>query len=207
MSLFITFEGGEGCGKSYQSKKLYDWLSNCGYNVVLTFEPGGTVLGNELRHLLKKKREDYIDPLVELMLFNASRAQLVAEVIRPALKEDKIVICDRFSDSTTVYQGYARGLDMPTVLHINSIAIQGIKPDLTILLDMPAGGGIKRKSNGPDDRFEEEQQSFHQRVRDGFLQLASLEKERWMVIDGTRSRTEISLSIRKQVEEVISRRL
>ncbi len=206
MSLFITFEGGEGCGKSYQSKQLYKWLRGSGYDAVLTFEPGGTILGNELRHVLKKKRQEIVEPIVELMLFNASRAQLVAEVIRPSLQEGKIVLCDRFADSTTVYQGYARGLDMQIVRRINEVATQGVSPDLTILLDMPAGSGLKRKNNGPDDRFEEEKLSFHQKVRDGFLELADMEKKRWMVIDGMLSRSEISVRIRRKVEALISQK-
>jgi len=173
---------------------------------VLTFEPGGTILGNELRHVLKKKRQEIVEPIVELMLFNASRAQLVAEVIRPSLQEGKIVLCDRFADSTTVYQGYARGLDMQIVRRINEVATQGVSPDLTILLDMPAGSGLKRKNNNPDDRFEEEKLSFHQKVRDGFLELADMEKKRWMVIDGMLSRSEISVRIRRKVEALISQK-
>lgn len=206
MGLFITFEGGEGCGKSYQSKKLSAWLSKAGYGVVLTYEPGGTVLGNELRKLLKKKNDTPIEPLVELMLFNASRAQLVSEVIRPALDQGNIVICDRFADSTTVYQGYARGLDMTVVEQINAVAMQNIRPDLTILLDMPSDAGLKRKGTGIYDRFENEEPEFHERVRQGFLDLIKKEKDRWLIIDGTLSRTEIATYIRRKVESLLSKR-
>ncbi len=206
VSLFITFEGGEGCGKSYQSGKLYQWLSGEGYEVILTYEPGGTELGNELRRLLKKKSVEDIGPLVELLLFNASRAQLVAEVIRPALKEGKIVICDRFADSTTVYQGYGRGLDMDTVTRINTIAMQEVRPDLTIFLDLLPNTGLRRKSASADDRFEQEEPAFHERVRDGFLDLARKEQGRWLVIDGSLSKAEIARRIRVRVESLIAER-
>ena len=136
MSLFITFEGGEGCGKSLQSRVLYRKLTQLAIPAILVHEPGGTPAGEKIRFLLKQACETPISPLTELLLFNASRSQLVAEVIRPALKEGKVVLCDRFADSTIAYQSYGRGLDSGTVKEVNNIACQGLKPDLTFLLDV-----------------------------------------------------------------------
>ena len=145
MGFFITFEGGEGCGKSSQSRLLYRRLQKLAVPALLTHEPGVTDLGKKITRLLKWSQDIDISPLAELLLFNASRAQLVKEVIRPALEKGVIVICDRFADSTTAYQGYGRGLDLDTVKAVNRMATQGLVPDLTILLDMPVEGGLARK--------------------------------------------------------------
>ena len=165
MSIFITFEGGEGCGKSTQAQALWEKLSQLGIPVELTHEPGGTTLGKELRHLLKKKGGAIISPQAELLLFAASRTQLVSEVIRPNLQRGNIVICDRFADSTTVYQGDGRQIDMNIIKTTIELASQDIKPDLTILLDIPVGEGLGRKKRSRQDRFESEDIGFHNRIR------------------------------------------
>ncbi len=195
MSLFITFEGSEGCGKSTQAKVLWRKLHRLGIPVELTHEPGGTALGNQLRRTLKKGRQDKISPLAELFLFAACRIQLVTEVIRPSLQQGKVVICDRFADSTTVYQGYGRGLDLETIKKINELATQEVKPNLTILLDIPTQKGLDRKQSTTNDRFEAEDIAFHNKVRDGYLKLAAEEPERWLVIDATLPKAEIEKMI------------
>ena len=203
MSLFITFEGGEGCGKSTQAKALWKKLSRLGIPTELTHEPGGTVLGNEIRHLLKRRRQDNILPEAELLLFAACRTQLVTEVIRPNLQKGKVVICDRFADSTTAYQGYGRGIDLATIKATNELATQGTKPDLTILLDVPATKGLGRKQDKTEDRFEAEDIAFHNRIRDGYLKISAEEPERWLVIDATLPRTEITEIIWDRVNRLL----
>jgi dTMP kinase len=203
LSLFITFEGSEGCGKSTQAKALWRKLVRLGVPVELTHEPGGTALGNQLRRTLKRGRQDKISPLAELFLFAACRIQLVTEVIRPSLQQGKVVICDRFADSTTVYQGYGRGLDLDTVKKINDLATQGIKPNLTILLDIPIQKGLGRKSSATNDRFESEDIVFHNKVRDGFFKLAAAEPERWLVIYATLPRARITKIIWDRVNQLI----
>lgn len=184
MGLFITFEGGEGCGKSTQARLLRNRLEQQNIPVVLTHEPGGTSLGTEIRKLLKRKRSSSIVPQAELFLFAASRVQLVAELIRPALEETEVVICDRFTDSTLVYQGYGRGLDLTTVETVNNMATGNLKPDLTILLDMSPEQGLARKQS-LKDRFELEDLSFHHQVREGYLKMAAAEPDRWLLIDAS----------------------
>jgi len=184
LGLFITFEGGEGCGKSTQSRLLLKKLEQRNIPVVLTHEPGGTSLGTEIRKLLKRKRGSSIASQAELFLFAASRVQLVAELIRPALEETKVVICDRFTDSTLVYQGYGRGLDLTTVETVNNMATGNLKPDLTILLDMSPEQGLARKQS-LKDRFELEDLSFHHRVREGYLKMAAAEPDCWLLIDAS----------------------
>jgi len=182
LGLFITFEGGEGCGKSTQSRLLLKKLEQQNVPVVLTHEPGGTALGNELRKALKRKGGAPISPQAELFLLAASRAQLVAEVIRPALKEGKVVLCDRFTHSTMVYQGYGRGLDFTAIKMVNNMATRYLNPDLIILLDISPEQGLARKQS-LKDRFELEDLSFHRRVREGYVKIAAAEPDRWLVID------------------------
>jgi dTMP kinase len=184
LGLFITFEGGEGCGKSTQSRLLLNKLEQQNIPVVLTHEPGGTALGNEVRKTLKRKRGSSISPQAELFLFAASRAQLVAEVIRPALEDGKVVICDRFAYSTLVYQGYGRGLDLPFVETVNNMATENLNPDLVIFLDISPEQGLARKRS-LKDRFEREDLSFHRRIREGYLKAAAAEPDRWLVIDAS----------------------
>jgi dTMP kinase len=206
MAMFITFEGGEGSGKSVQAKALFRRLSDLAIPVLLTHEPGGTPFGEKLGHWLKWARDSYISPLTELMLFNASRAQLVAEVIQPNLKSGKAVISDRYADSTTVYQGYGRELDLAMVKATNKAATQGLKPNLTILLDIPVEEGLARKMARKQDRFEQETIAFHQRVREGYLELAAAEPRRWLVVDATQSKRQIADIIWQRVSRLISER-
>ena len=201
-SLFVTFEGGEGCGKSTEAKALYRKLCQQGVPVLLTHEPGSTALGNEIRKLLKRKQGSPISAQAELFLFAASRAQLVAEVIRPALEEGKIVICDRFVHSTLVYQGYGRGLDLTTVEMVNNLATQNIKPDTIILLDISPEQGLARK-RVPKDRFESEDLSFHRRVREGYLKMAAANPNRWLVIDATLPKRKIAEIIWEKVSQLL----
>lgn len=204
MSLFITFEGGEGCGKSVQAKALYRRLSQLVVPVVLTREPGGTLLGKKIGGWLKWAQDTDISPLTELLLFSASRTQLVSEVIKPNLENGKVVICDRYADSTTAYQSYGRGLDLEMVKAINSIATQGLKPDLTVLLDIPVEEGLGRKRVKKQDRFEQEDIAFHQRVREGYLKMAANEPGRWLVVDASQSKSKIAQIIWQRVSQLLS---
>jgi dTMP kinase len=201
MALFITFEGGEGCGKSTQARALRRKLEKLAVPAVLIHEPGGTVLGERIRHLLKKSTEIPISSLTELILFNASRSQLVIDVILPGLKVGQIVICDRFSDSTLAYQSYGRGLTMEMVREMNHLAAQGLVPELTFLLDVSPEIGLARKKEGANDRFEKEKLDFHRKVRQGFLSLAGQEPQRWVVIDSTLSRQKIASVIWQKVSQ------
>ena len=204
MALFITFEGGEGSGKSVQSRALYKRLSQAAIPVLLTHEPGGTPCGNKIGRWLKWAETKDVSPLAELLLFNASRAQLISEVIWPGLKKGMVVICDRYTDSTTAYQGYGRGLDLATVEAINNTAAQGLKPDLTVLLDIPVEEGLARKRVKKQDRFEQEDVVFHQRVRGGFLRLAADEPQRWLVVDACQSKAEIRAIIWQKVSQLMT---
>ena len=205
MSLFITFEGGEGSGKSVQSKALYRKLRRMAIPALLTHEPGKTALGDKITRLLKLSRDIDISPVAELLLFNASRAQLVGEVIQPALKGGDVVICDRYADSTTAYQGYGRKLDLAVVRPINDAGTLGLKPDLTVLLDISVEEGFARKGDSKRDRFEQEEISFHRRVREGFLKLAAEEPERWLVIDAGKKKEEIADIIWDRVSQLLPR--
>ncbi len=205
MSLFITFEGGEGCGKSVQARVLYKRLSQLVIPVVLTHEPGGTSLGKKLARWLKWTEDMGVSPLAELLLFNTSRTQLVDEVIRPNLEKGKVVICDRYADSTTAYQSYGRGLDLEMVKAINNAATQGIKPNLTVLLDISVEKGLARKKAKRQDRFEREDIAFHQRVREGYLKLAANDPERWLVVDASQSRKKIAEVIWQRVSQLLSK--
>ena len=203
MSLFITFEGAEGSGKTVQTRALYRRLSRLAIPALLTYEPGGTVAGERIARLVKWAHDAGISPLTELLLFNASRAQLVEEIIKPALKSGKVVICDRYADSTIAYQGYGRGLDLEMVRAANNTATGGLKPGLTILLDIPFEAGIARKANRKHDRFEQETIAFHRRVRQGYLKLAAEEPERWLVINASQPKDEIAKIIWQRVSRLL----
>jgi len=202
LGLFITFEGGEGCGKSTQSRLLLKKLEQQNIPVVLTHEPGGTALGNELRKTLKRKRDSFISPQAELFLLAASRAQLVAELIRPALEEGKVVLCDRFTHSTMVYQGYGRGLDFTAIKMVNNMATRCLNPDLIILLDISPEQGLARKQS-LKDRFELEDLSFHRRVREGYLKMAAAEPDRWLVIDASLPKRKVAEIIWDRVSQLL----
>jgi dTMP kinase len=170
--------------------------------VVLTHEPGGTSLGRELRKVLKRKRGYSILPEAELFLFAASRAQLVAEVVRPALEEGKVVICDRFAHSTLVYQGYGRGLDLSIVERVNNMATGNLRPDLTILLDISPEQGLARKRS-LKDRFELEGLSFHRWIREGYVRIAAAEPDRWLVVDASLPKGKIAEIIWDRVSQLL----
>ncbi len=205
MSLFITFEGGEGSGKSTQARRLYRRLHRLAIPALLTHEPGMTSIGKKITRWLKWHREMELSPLTELLLFNASRAQLVNEIIKPALQDGQIVVCDRFADSTVAYQGYGREIDMDVVVKANDVATSGVKPDLTFLLDIPVDEAFLRKKNN-NDRFESEPIEFHQRVREGYLSMAKAEPGRWCVIDGNLTRKEITGIIWEKVSKLLPRK-
>jgi dTMP kinase len=202
LGLFITFEGGEGCGKSTQSRLLLKKLEQRNIPAVLTHEPGGTALGSELRKVLKRKEGSSISPQAELFLLAASRAQSVAEVIRPALEEGKVVLCDRFTHSTMVYQGYGRGLDFTAIKMVNNMATRNLNPDLIILLDISPEQGLARKRS-LKDRFELEDLSFHRRVREGYLKMAAAEPDRWLVIDASLPKGKIAEIIWDRVSQLL----
>ncbi|MFP4282944.1 MAG: dTMP kinase [Opitutales bacterium] len=187
----ITFEGSEGSGKSTQLRLIADRFTDAGYDVVVTREPGGTKLGEEIRHLLKYAEDgNGMFPEAELLLFAASRAQLVREVIAPAIKEGKIVLCDRFMDSTTVYQGIGRKMQSEPVHIINQFAVGSITPDVTVVIDIPAEVGFERirhRVTDLPDRMEEENIEFYRFVREGYLMLAKALPERFVLVDGSES--------------------
>jgi dTMP kinase len=202
---FIVFEGGEGSGKSTQARTLYRKLKGQGTPVLLTHEPGGTPQGRRIRRLLKGEGE--ITPLAELLLFAASRAQLVADVIRPSLKKGMVVISDRYADSTRAYQGHGRGLDIATIEALNDLATGGLHPDLIILLDMGTESGLARKGSAPGDRFEREEIGFHRRVREGYLKLARADPGRWLVVDGSLPKRKVAALVWERVSELLSKEI
>jgi len=197
-SAFIVFEGGEGSGKSTQAKALANRLSKVGYKVLFTREPGGTPLGDKLRRWVKWGKDVTIP--TELLLFLASRSQLVTNVIRPALEADKIVVCDRFADSTIAYQGYGRGMDLDFLQRLNDFVTDGTKPDLVLLMDLEADEGLTRKKRRWDS-FEREEFSFHQRVRDGYLRIADANPDTWAVFDASLPEFRLSELIWERVRE------
>ena len=205
MSLFITFEGGDGSGKSVQARALYRKLSKLAIPVLLTYEPGVTSLGKKISRWLKWAQDVDISPVAELLLFNASRAQLITEVIKPNLESGKVVICDRYVDSTTAYQGYGRGLDLGMVRAVNAVATHGLRPDWTVLLDISVAAGFVRKRDKNPDRFELEDISFHRRVREGYLKLAADEPQRWLVVDADQPKEKIDEIIWRKVSQLLSR--
>ena len=205
MALFIVFEGGEGCGKSTQTRALCRRLSKDGFRAVLTREPGGTRLGERVRRHLKRTGETRISPLAELFLIATARAQLVSEIIRPELEKGKTVICDRFTPSTLAYQGYGRGLNTDALREVNDIATDGMSPDLIVLLDIPIEDGLGRKKSKERDRFESESLAFHARVRRGYLDMAKADPERWLVVDGRLPKKEIEEMIWGKVSILLKR--
>ena len=203
MGLFITLEGGEGCGKSTHSRLLFKKLEQQNIPAILTHEPGGTPLGDELRKILKRKRHSSISPQSELFLLAASRAQFVAEVIRPALEAGRVVICDRFTHSTMVYQGYGRGVDFTAIRMVNNMATMHLNPDLIVLLDIPPEQGLARKRSPIKDRFELEELSFHRRVREGYVKMAAAEPDRWLVIDASLPKGKVAEVIWERVSRLL----
>lgn len=204
--IFITLEGPEGSGKSTQARKLSNYLEKKGLRTIVSQEPGGTKIGQKLRKILLSPESKGMESLTELFLYLAVRAQHVEEVIKPALSEGKIVISDRFLDATVAYQSYGRGLDKSLVNELNHLVTQGLKPDLTILLDIEIPQGMKRAwGKGKGDRIEQEKIEFHQRVREGYLKLAEEEPERMKRIKVEGSIEETQIKIRQYVDELLER--
>ena len=197
--ILITLEGGEGTGKSTQLSMLADLLHDAGLAVLVLREPGGTVLGEAIREVLLDPKRTGISDRAELLLYEASRAQLVAEVLRPALAAGKIVICDRFYDSTTAYQGHARGLSLDEVEALNRFATAGLTPDLTIVFDIDPATGLGRATANGADRLESEEAAFHDRVRQGFTRIAEDEPERVVIIDASGTPDEVAACVRVAV--------
>jgi dTMP kinase len=192
MKRFVTFEGSEGCGKTTQIKLATNWLKERGIPVIATAEPGGTPLGRMIREILLNRGSCSIGAEAELLLFAAARAQHVRETILPALEEETWVLCDRFTDATVAYQGFGRGLDAGVIQVLNAFSALSLKPDMTLLFDIPVATGLaraeKRAAGGrpetAEDRFEQEDHAFHERIRKGYLTLAAGEPDRFRVIDG-----------------------
>ena len=204
--MFITLEGIDGCGKTTQAEMLVGWLKGRGLKVLHTREPGGTEIGRKIRSILLDPANKKITGLTELMLYSADRAQHLAEVIEPALKYGCAVVCDRFSDATEAYQGHARGLGLETIEALTSIATAGRKPDLTLLLDIPAAQALSRAKareedgDGKEARFEQESLRFHEKVREGYLKIAAREPGRVKIIDATGKPEEVQAGIRKIID-------
>ncbi len=204
--MFITLEGPEGSGKSSQIEMLGDYLRQQSFTVLVTREPGGTPIGDQIRGCVHDVDNANMTPQTEMLLYSASRAQLVAEVIRPALATGQIVLCDRFYDSTIAYQGYGRGLNLDDLYTITRFATGSLQPDLTLLLDIAVEKGLSRRAdNGLEmNRLDLETVSFHQRVRRGYQQMAAQEPERWVVVDAARPLTEVQAELRQVVEKYLA---
>ena len=203
--LFVTFEGVEGCGKSTHLRRLAGTLRAGGYDVVETREPGGTDLGRALRSLLLAPSSTPPAPLAELFLYCADRAQHVADVIRPALAAGRVVLCDRFSDSTIAYQGYGRGLDLELVRSLDARARGGLEPSLTVLLDCPVTDGLARARGrtGETDRFERETLAFHEAVRHGFHALAAAAPARYRIVDSSRPAEQVARDVAAAAQDAL----
>ena len=185
--MFITLEGPEGSGKTTQAQRLYRFLCDSGRQAMLMREPGGTALGDKLREIVMFSGDVPISSRAEVLLFAAARAQLVEEVLLPRIREGFIVVCDRYADSTLAYQGYGRGIDRSRLRSVIDFATGGLTPDLTFLFDVPVEIGLSRNRSGQlsADRFEQEDLDFHSRVRQGYLDMARAEAQRWVVINAT----------------------
>ncbi len=204
--VFITLEGPEGSGKTTQLPLLAAWLEAQGYDVVQTREPGGTAIGERVRALLHDPVHVEMEPRAEILLYSASRAQLVGEVIRPALRAGQWVLCDRYFDSTYAYQGYGRGLSLDALRRITAFATDGLTPDVTLYLDLPPEIGLQRRQQGGEEmnRLDREELAFHRQVRAGYQALAAREPERWITVDARGSIAEVQDALRAALAEVLS---
>lgn len=199
--MFITLEGPEGSGKTSQIPALKAFICSKGYDVVVTREPGGTDVGDQIREVLMNLKNISIVPRTEILLFQAARAQHVEEVIRPALAAGKVVICDRFGDSTLAYQGYGHQTDLETLTYLVNYATGGLRPDLTLLLDIPVKEGMQRKVDNDSEwnRLDAYAEAFHCRVREGYLTLAAAEPDRWAIVDAARSKEQVQQSMQQAI--------
>lgn len=203
MSLFITFEGPEGSGKSTQVKRLVDRLQTLGCQVLAVREPGGTPISEQIRSVLHSLDNRAMQPRAEILLYCAARAQLVGQVIRPHLENGGVVVCDRYADSTLAYQGYGRGLDLATLRLILDFATGGLKPDLTFCLDIDVEAGLRRKRAGGDEwnRMDDQSVDFYRRVRAGYLEMMAQEPERWIAVEAERDAAAVEADIREAVSQ------
>jgi dTMP kinase len=203
LGYFITFEGPDGSGKSTQIQALAEYLQGLGQTVLLTREPGGTEISEEIRDLLHDLRHHEMQPRAEILLYSAARAQLVGQVIRPCLDAGGTVLCDRYADSTLAYQGYGHGLDLAVLRQITSFATHDLKPDLTLLFDLDPAVGLKRRQmDGVEwNRLDAYDLAFHQRVREGYHQLAQADPGRWVTLDATLDREQLQGEVRRVVGE------
>ncbi|MCL4489717.1 MAG: dTMP kinase [Chloroflexi bacterium] len=212
LSLLVTFEGPEGSGKTTQIPLLADYLRERGYDVLCTREPGGTAIGEQIREVILSSKNDSIGHETEALLFSAARAQIVAQVIRPALAAGRIVLCDRYADSTIAYQGYGLGLDLEALRAITTFATGGLIPDLTFYIDVPADIGLARKKGqagsgaGEMNRLDQKEMAYHTRVRKGYIEMARQAPERWVVIDGTHSAAIVQKTLRERLDEELKKR-
>lgn len=210
MSLFVTFEGPDGSGKTTQIRLLRAYLEEKGYLVYQTREPGGTSIGDQIRRVLHDTANIEMQATTEILLYSASRAQLVEEVIRPALARDQIVLSDRYAESTLAYQGYGRRLDLDTLQTITAFATGGLQPDLIVYLDIPAEEGLRRKQrayeteNAEWNRMDQQTVDFYWRARQGYLRLAEEEPDRWLIVDARQPVEAIQQVIRKKVLALLS---
>lgn len=205
--MFITLEGPEGSGKSSQIPALAEYLQDEGFDILVTREPGGTAVGDQIREVLMNLQNVSIVPRTEILLFLAARAQHVEALIRPALEAGKVVICDRFGDSTLAYQGYGHKTDLDTLRLLLDFSTGGLKPDLTLLLDVPVSVGFERKRDNSLEwnRLDAYAEAFHERVRQGYFELAKAEPERWHVIDATKDKDQVQRAIRKVILDRLKR--
>ena len=204
--LFLSFEGGEGSGKSVQAKLLSELLAQRGREVVLTREPGGTAAGERIREIVLHAQEIALGPEAQVLLYSTARAQNVREVIAPALEAGKVVIADRFYDSTLAYQGYGHGVPLEQIRDVTRLAVGDLVPDRTFLLDISVDIGLGRsgwRAQSKWDRFEVLDAAFHERVREGYLRLAAAEPQRWIVIKADRDEKAIATDVRREVETLL----
>lgn len=197
--MFITLEGPEGSGKSSQIPALAEWLREQGYDVYTTREPGGTLIGDQIRQVLHDLENTAMHPRTEILLFLAARAQHVEEVMRPKLEKNTIVVCDRYADSTLAYQGYGHGVDLGMLKKLLDFSTGGLYPDLTILLDLDVEKGLDRRkqSGGEWNRLDAYTLAFHKRVREGYLTLAANEPQRWRIVDAAQPKKNVQESLRQ----------
>lgn len=209
--MFITLEGIEGSGKTTQVKRIGEFLKSRGQDFIVTREPGGTEIGKKIRAILLDPESKDMAPLTELLLYTADRAQHIKESVIPSLSEGKTVLCDRYFDATVVYQGFARGLDIGLINKLHKLILNDLKPDITILFDLPAEKGLLRAWQqiekgtrvGVETRFEKETLSFHEKVRQGYLELARIEPERFRIVDASKDEVRVSKEIIKVLSMII----
>ena len=202
--MFITLEGPEGSGKTSQVPVLAEHIRSLGYKVLLTREPGGTLIGDQIRNVLTSLENKALTPQAETLLFLAARAQLVREVIQPSLAAGIVVVSDRYADATLAYQGYGHGVDLDVLRKLLEFATGGLQPDLKILLDIDVENGLRRKTDcGEWNRLDAYSVAFHERVRRGYHSLVAAEPDKWVIIDASRSRDSVQIDLRQAVETAL----